>query len=385
MLTPTFITGVIEQRPTKDAIKQGYIGQTLFPSREVPERRLSWETMVAENNLAGVYSSKGRAIPGDDLMFDTYFANLVDVKAARQVDPDVVAILRDAGMPAVYAAGGTSNTIRNVAQRVQDHIQKRIAWCDDSVDSTLEYFAMQALTGTLVWPPLTAAGAAITSPMPQWNANETISISFGLEPNFIQNVTTLAGHNSRTGGGLVWTNASSNMLLDLEVIAQYMVEYKGVNLTNPIVIMSRSLLSYQAFNSTVLNWIKGKQYESPDGARYVDINELKNAISTKLGFTIQTYDAQWTYRTTAGVEGKPTINRVKFLKEGMVIIKSDNGPVGYMAQAPHEAQDGSFRSGKIPWVYREPKPPYEVEMGIGSVSFPVIENVSDIFVLNTAA
>lgn len=384
MLHPTFLAGVIQERPDRNAIRQSYIGERFLPMREVPERRLMWDSLVAENNLAGFYSAKGHAIPGDDVMFKTHFANLVDVKAARYLDPDIVGKIRDAGMTNVIKNAGDSFTIKGIQQRIQNHVRENLAWCDDAVDAQMEYMAIGALTGQIVWPPKDANGNAIAAPMPHWNAEEMMSVTFPLLSTFKQNASTLAGYKSRPGAGVAWNNSGANMILDLEVIAELMVETKGIDPSNAMIVMSRSTLSRQAFNTNVLYWVAGKNYEAPDGRRFADVDEVKNFIKTRLGYEIMTYDAQWTYRTH-NTGAAPTINRVKFLEEGKVLIFPRDSRPGYMAVAPHETQDGSYRTGKIPWVYREPIPPYERQMGVAVVGFPILERPEEHFVLNAYA
>ena len=83
MLTPTFLMGAIQERPERNAIKQNYIGEKLFPRKDVSERRLMWDSLVSENNLAGFYAPKGQAVPGSDLMFATHFADLLDLLVHR--------------------------------------------------------------------------------------------------------------------------------------------------------------------------------------------------------------------------------------------------------------------------------------------------------------
>lgn len=387
MLTPHFITGAIEERPSKQAIKQQYIGSTIFGMREVPERRLMWDAMIAENNLAGFYGTKGEPIPGDDLLFKSHWADLIDIMAARHLDHDVINNVRDPGMAAVYRAGGSAIAIKALRQRFNDHLSKRIAWCDDAVDAQLEYLAINALRGSIVWPPTTAAGGAITPAMPHWNATMTVSFTYPLLAAFQQSASTLAGHNARTGGAKAWNSGHANTdpVLDLEVISEYMVELKGLNADDMLVIMSRSTLSQIAFLTKVLDWIRGKQYEAPEG-RFVEISKLKEFIKTRLGYDIRTYDSQWTYVANFGTAPE-TVSRVKFLPEGRVIIipKSELSDLGYMATTFHKDSTGNFKSGKYAWMKEDDEPPFLTRMGIGVVAWPILEQPESIFNLNAFA
>lgn len=384
LLHPTFLSDVIRERPDTNAIRQNYIGESLLPMQQVPERRLMWESLVSENNLAGFYSAKGKAIPGDDVMFSSHFANLVDVKASRYLDPDVVQKVRDPGMSALIKAAGESWLVRNTQARVEEHVRNRVAWCDDAVDAMLEYMRLQAMLGTLQWPPKAADGTSITEPMPHWNAGETLTVTFPLKTEFKQSATTLTGYGGRTGGAKVWTDNAANPVLDLEVIAELMVEEKGIDPSNARIIMSRSTLSRIAFNTTFLDYIVGKNLEQVGARTFIDVAEVKSLIQTRLGYTIQTYDAQWTYRIKqAGT--RPLIKRVKFLPEGYVLIIPKDSNPGYLATSMQEDQSGNYRSGKVPWVWRDNRPPYEREMGVGIVAFPVLTRPEEHFVLNAYA
>lgn len=389
MLTPAFLLGAIQERPERNAIKQNYIGEQLFPRREVPERRVMWDSMVSENNLAGFYSVKGQAVPGSDVTFATHFRDLVDVKASRYLDPDIVGKVRDPGMAAVVKNAGDSFTIKAIQSRIAQHVSNNLAWCDDAVDAQLEYMAVKALTGTLVWPPKDANGNSIVDPMPHWNPEMEMTVNFNLRSDFVQNASTLTGYKSRTGGGFAWTNASADPIKDLEVISELMVEETGLDSYGATIIMSRSTLSRLAFQPNILRWITGQvsagvvnASAAPD---FADIAAVKSFIETRLGYTIRLYDSQWTYRTLNKTTGVETVKRVKFLDEGKLIILPKGSNPGYMAMAQHETQDGAFASGKIPWIYRDPKPPYMREMGVSVVAFPILTHPDEIFVLNAYA
>lgn len=389
MLTPTFLMGAIQTRPERAAIRQNYIGDRLFPVRAVPERRLMWDSLVSENNLAGFSSPKGHAIPGSDMPFATHFADLIDVKASRYLDADIVGKVRDAGFAAVVKNAGDSYAIRGIAERVASHVRDNLAWCDDAVDAQLEYMAVGAIQGQILWPPRDANGNGIPNPMPHWNADMELTVNFPLNANFRQNVSTLTGYKGRTGGGFVWTNDSADPIKDLEVIAEFMVEETGIDPYGAQLIMSRSTLSRIAFLPNVLRFVTGLVSvgvnNSVANPPYADIGTVKNFIQTKLGYEIVLYDSQWTYRTLNTSTGVETVNRVKFLKEGKVIILPKSFNVGFMAQAPHETQAGTWVTGKAAWYYQSPKPPVEREMGVNVVSFPIVTYPSEIFNLDVYA
>lgn len=392
MLTPTFLMGAIQERPSRNAIRQSYIGESLFPRKDVPERRLMWDSMVSENNLAGFYSPKGAAVPGSDLMFATHFADLVDVKASRYLDADILAKVRDPGMPAIIKAAGESFTVAGIVERVNSHIKDNLAWCDDAVDAQLEYMAIGAITGAINWPPRDANGVAIPNNMPHWNPEMTLSVQFPLRAEFQQNASTLTGYNGRTGGGYAWTNASADPIKDLEVIAQFMVEQVGIDPFGAKIIMSRSTLSQIAFQPNILRWITGVEYNGSGLAlngspalQYADVSQLKNFIQTRLGYEIVTYDAQWTYRTLNKTTGVETVHRVKFLPEGKIVILPKGFDLGFMAMAPHETQNNNWVTGKAAWYWQSEKPPIMREMGVNVVAFPVVNYPDEIFNLNVYA
>lgn len=381
--------GAIQERPERNAIRMGYIGDTLFPRKDVPERRLMWDTLVSENNLAGFYSVKGQAVPGSDLMFATHFADLIDIKASRYLDADLVSKLRDPGMPAVIKNAGDSNTIRGIVERVNSHVRDNLAWCDDAVDAQMEYMALQAIRGQIVWPPRDADGASISDAMPHWNPEMELSVDMGLKSEFTQDASTLSGYKSRTGGGAAWTDASADPIKDLEVIAEYMVEETGIDPYGARIIMSRSTLSRIAFLPNVLRWITGAysgtanvEPNANPAMGYADVNTVKNFIQTRLGYEIQLYDAQWTYRTLNKTTGVETVKRVKFLPEGKIVILPRGFEIGYMAQAPHETQAGTWVTGKAPWVWQSDKPPIQREMGVNVVAFPIVTRTNEIFNLD---
>lgn len=385
MLSPTFLMGAIQERPDRNAIRQSYIGQTLFPRKDVPERKLMWDSLVSENNLAGFYTVKGQAIPGSDLMFATHMRDLMDVKASRYLDADLVSKIRDAGMPAVIQAAGESFTIRGIVERVNSHIRENLAWCDDAVDAQLEYMAMQAVTGTIVWPPKDADGGSIADAMPHWNADMVINVDMGLKSEFNQNASTLTGYKGRTGGGKAWTDPDADPIKDLEVIAEYMVEETGIDSFGAKIIMSRSTLSRIAFLPNLLRWITGytgSELNSTPAQQYADISQVKSFIQTRLGYDIMLYDAQWTYRTLNKATGVEQVKRVKFLPEGKVIILPKGFEIGYMAYAPHETQAGTWVTGKAPWVWTSDKPPIQREMGVNVVAFPIVVRNNEIFNLD---
>ena len=101
---------------------------------------------------------------------------------------------------------------------------------------------MQALQGSIVWPPNDEDGNAITDLMPEWGDLQ-LTINYPLRSNFNQAATTLVGYNSRTGGAKAWTDTASNPVLDLEVIAQLIVKTTGLNVDQFEIVLPSANIS----------------------------------------------------------------------------------------------------------------------------------------------
>lgn len=385
MLSPVFLMGVVNSRPSTEAIKQQYKGLSLFPFKEVSERRLTWDIVFSENNLAGFYDPKGQAIPGDDILFSQAFASLIDVKASRHLDPDIANSIRVPGRPAMYRAGGDNYLATSREANERQHLQERISWCDDAVDSQIEYMAMQlASTGQIQWPPRDQNGSVISPAMPHWNAEMPLSIVFPMESWKKQTASSLVGWNGRVNATarVPWTNTTADVIQDLEIVAELFIRQTGLSVRGGRVIMSEQMLSRLAFNTVFINWVAGSNREQPGARQYIDIDEMKTIIKTRLGWTIETYDSQWTFRThVAGT--KPTVNRVPFMNPNkIIIIPPGSQTLGNMATTFLRRADGSYKSGKYAWSYETPKPPHEIEVGENIVVFPVVQTNYDWMILD---
>lgn len=384
MLQPAFLTGAVQEKPSKEAIRQSYRALTLLPWEDVPERQVLWDVIYSENNLAGFYAPDGMAIPGDEVLFTSMMTNLIDVKAARNLDSWAVQQLRDAGMPRVYKAGGSSNTVQGMQGRLRDHINKRLAWCNEVVDAQIEYIGMHALQGTVVWPPVDQDGNAISVPMPHWNADMTITVPFNLPAAQNQNASTLTGWQSATGGGAAWTNhTTGDPIKDLMLINQYMIKTKGVSMRGGRLIMSQVVVDHMAQCANVLKWLVGTDYTQTGTREFIDEDTLKAIIKTRTGYTIETYDAQWTYRTKVP-HTKPTIQRVDFMKEGKVLILPQGETVGTMMDTQLENMDGSWVYRKMGWSHRADLPPFPIQLGVNATAWPKFTQY-DHFVLDAYA
>src|SRR3989337_565199 len=131
MLDPQYLMGVLAERQDFGLERPKYIGSRFFPMQNVPEQTVLWETIRIENRLAGVYSSRGKAMPGDDIGFKTKFANLVWIKAAKTLDTDLVQKIRDPGMINIYKAGGPLPfAVQGIADRVTAKMNRYLAYID---------------------------------------------------------------------------------------------------------------------------------------------------------------------------------------------------------------------------------------------------------------
>jgi len=382
MLTPNYMLGVIEERKDLAAAKSNYVWKRFFPADKSPERKLTWESVRFENNLAGVYSAKSPAVPMDDELFSTYFADLIDIRASKQVDPDILAKLRDPGMAQVYdSAGESSFVIKGIAQRVKNHVDAAVGVCDDAVEATLEYFAINALRGTIAWPPKNADGTAIASPMPHWNPKNPVSVTFPRLANFAQPASTLAGWGTKTGTQIAWNAAGSNPIRDMEIVAELMDEQEGVDMDQATLLMSRSTFTTITEDATFMQYILGKNYEQSGAREFTGYKALQDFFLTRTGLNIEIYRGSYTYRVdSAGT--RPTINRMRFLPEGeILVIPKFANPVGKMMFAPHENQEGNWVYGKAPRVLRDPRT-FGREIEVHTVAWPVVTQGMSVFKLN---
>jgi hypothetical protein len=344
--------------------------------------------MKSENNLAGIYDPRGRAIPGDELLYNTLIANLVDIKASRTLESWSVQQLRDAGMPHIYKQGGSSHIMAGIQQRLKAHINKRLAWCNEAVDAQIEYFAMQALQGSITWPPTANDGSAISPAMPHWNATMTFTVPMGLPSAQNQAATTLTGYDpgsgAATGGGAVWSDfTNADPILDLETINEYMAKTFGVGMRGGTIYLSTVDLRNMSRCSNVLDWFVGTNKEQTGARAFVDQGDLINTLKTNMGWTIKTYDAQWTHRANDPMKS-PTVQRVDFLTQGKILILPPGGAVGGMMTAPIESEPGgAWVYGKMGWSHQDDTaPPWDITLGVNAVAFPRFSHY-DWFVLDT--
>jgi len=258
-------------------------------------------------------------------------------------------------------------------------MREYLTFIDDQLAAQEEYMALQAMQGSYRWPPLGYDGAPVSTPMPEWNADEKIEIDFPFHDKFVQNIWELDGVPASVGGvnrvgtQKRWTDSDADPRYDLEVIADMMLDEKGVDAEGATLIMSRKVLSYIGFLASVQRWITGVNYEQSAGVQdFADLERVKTWIKTAFGYNIKLYDAKWTYLDGTNADGSENIRSVRFLPANKMIVIPPGETVGVMAQAPHETQDGGFVHGKTVYVKRQDVEPYEREMGVSNVCWPLL-------------
>lgn len=372
-LSLKYLTGVIESRPDRKAWRSQYIGTGICPMKPVGGYELTWDVVQSENKLAGIYAINGRPVPGSDILFEQKYSEVQNIMYSRVVHPTDVARFREPGELALSREG------KALLQASQNKLRRLIGECDDSVDATVEYMIMRALQGNIYWPPLDADGTPITDLQPEWG-NVSIRIDYPLRAAFNQAATTLTGYESRTGGGAVWTDTvNSNPILDLEVIAQLILETTGLDPYSSTIYMAGEVMSYLTVNEEIVSWIKGTE----KGTNYMAPKDMMTFIETKVGYKIKLYNARWTYRSDTDSTSGPTINSIPFLDRGNLLIIPDGADPGYFAMAP--SPDGAYKSGKYQWMGEDKEPPFETRVGEGLVGLPVPEHWDSIFVFDAFA
>lgn len=399
-LSTQFMEKVVELRPTKRAIKEGYVGQSYLPFQSVDDYVVIWDAIKSENPLAGIFALEDKPIPGQDLDFDTFKSDVMHISAMRTVGPKDIQGLRQPGEASVrYGTGWGADYFRRKNAR---KVAEVTTWSEDALDTMVEYLSIHSLLGRIVWPPLDASGAHIAAaslPVHWGDVKVNFPIPFlaasGGLGSFSQAATTLA--SGITGGlaaqGYAWNtdtgtgSTSGNMIRDMEVIGQLMMERQGLTPDRMEILCSRYILAQSAFNTNMLHWIMGNQNEKPD-RNMVAVGEVKDFISTKFGWSFKLYDAQWTYVVqTAYGSATPTVNRVRFLPTNKVLIqpRPEMGDMGVMATAPAPGPARQWRDGKYFWMKHLQEPPWVSEMGMGMYVWPLVFQTDTRFLLDAFA
>ena len=364
-LTTAYLLGAIKSRPTSYE-RQGYLGRKLLPEKPVYDYQLTWDVVKAENQLAGIYTFAGKPVPGSDMLFTQMFADVVNLMASRVVDPESVMHMRDAGTVNIRTTAD-----RAAYAKAKRKVREGLTWCDDRVEALVEYLIMHAFQGQVDWPP---ADPAPANWEPQYG-NSRFNITFPMRSAFKQAATTLSGYNSRSGGGIAWNQAGADPFLDLEVIAEHIAETTGLSARGSTIICSTGVLSHLTQNTKFLNRIAG----TDRGIDFLDVQLIKDFFKDRIGYKFVEYDAQYTYRTNEGSDDGPTINAVRFLPRGRLIILPPGEDYGFFASAPHAGPDDRYEPGKYTWLVKDKKPPFETEMGVGQIGWPILTGVESVY------
>ena len=379
-LTPKFLYKVLNERPddSKRGWRQKYLQPKLAPFENFYEREVLLEKTQAESNLAGLYAPDGQAIPVGDPLFSTMMLSMQDVKSARNIKPNIVQKIREAGELAVFNAGNTSVSKRN-KRAIAKEIQRKMSLCEDDVDVTLEYFTVHALLGSLVWPPVNDDGSAVSNPPAFWNAEYSGTWTFPMPSDMNQDVASLvnyAGSAATADQRKYWSDSSADILGQFRLMRQIGSEKYGIDFWGGTVIVPQSTFDLMAENDNIKEYILGSNKEQTGARNFVTDVDVKDYIKTKLGWNFMTYDAFWTYRTES-LGSAATKTRVHFLPRNKIIILPP-GDIGLrMGTAPIEQADESWKPGKMPWTFKDPKPNYNREVGVNVIAWPVFTNGDD--------
>ena len=98
-LSTQFMESVLELRPTREAIKEQYIGLTYLPYRNIDDYTVIWDAIRFENPMAGFYALEDRPIPGQDLDFETFKSDVMHSAAMRTLTAKEIQGFRQPGEP----------------------------------------------------------------------------------------------------------------------------------------------------------------------------------------------------------------------------------------------------------------------------------------------
>jgi hypothetical protein len=379
-----WMDAALRERPTKESIKQRYLGDQFFPLKRVFSYELTWDIIKASNPLAGIYAHDGVAIPGSDPSFSQKIADIMHIMASRTLSQDIVMKVRDAGELSVFNA-----LTRSLRAKYQSHVTKKLGSCQDEVEGTMEYLRMKALQGSIPWPPTAEDGSAISDAPASWG-DVSFTLSMGFGASYIQNASTLTGvSGGLTAANVPWsTIATADPIRDLEVISQFIEEDTGVDPMGATLLCSRHLLSYLSQNAAILKWIRGVNGPAIESTQaFINTDTLKSAIQTRLGYTIKTYDARWTYVSSGkGSEAGETTTLVRFLPKDKLIIIPQGvitpGENAFFATAPDLIAKNGENLGPFTWSHTEEVPPGRTELGVGIHGFPILKDPKGLFVLD---
>ena len=371
---------VIKENPTREALRQQYIGLEFFPMKRVWEYQVVWDIMLSGNRMAGIYAHDGTPIPGQGYDFKSMMSDVMHIMASRTINPNTVLQLRQMGELSVHNTLMTSHR-----QRLLAEIAKKIGECQDRVESVIEYLCMQTLQGSITWPPKDDDGNVIANAPAAWG-NVSFTLDLGFRSGFNQDATTLTGWQSEAGGQKVWsdtTNATPRH--DLDLINTYYQETTGIPMEGATILMSRTMLRYLGKNAELLKWV----HDTTNGSyapNFLDPTALERVFQTELGYNIRTYDAIWTYQSNIGnTSGPVTENQVRFWPRGKIAIIPKGvlgGGNASFAVAPDIGAPNGENLGLYSWSTGKDEPPWTRSVGCGIHGFPMLKSSTEIFILS---
>lgn len=374
----TYLQELLEKRPDrgKRGFLQNFIWREFFDWKTFGSRNILMERGRSQNQLAGLAAPEGQALPRPEVGGDTFLSTLMDVKSYAIVKPDIVQADIQLGELLVQGALNT-NIGRMLQQKVEDYTTEKLNENEDVVDNMLEYLAIGALKNAIVWPPVDNTGSAITPAPVYWNPQISGTWNVGLASELNQDLSSLVDYTGAAqSGDLVryWDDTAADIIGQLDIMDQICRQNHAFTLRGGQIVCRSSLIKHIIKNTDILNLLRGDD-RSQTGARgFLTTKQLEDWFIVGLDYRFRFYDTFWTYETlTKGADYDPTT--VYYLNENEIIIIPPEGVDGWMGTAPLEQEDMSYNEGgPMPWLYRRPTPPYEREMGVHTVAWPVFRD-----------
>lgn len=377
-LNNTFFYKILETRPpkSKTAPGQRFIHQDLFPWFDFGERDILLQRAKANNQLATPYGPEGQPLPPPKESGEQQLVTLIDWKAFDNVNPNVVQQDRELGEMAISGSLKSGSVFQ---RKVRDAVSKMITKNADRLDNSLELVAIGALKNSFIWPPTDDDGATISNAPNYWatNIGET-NWTFGLPANLNQDLASLTDWKSDAATAdqkKYWSDASADIIGALNVMDQICRQLHGFSIRDGTILCRSTLLDYIIKNTAVLNLLRGTTFEQTGARNYITIPELESYFVTGLGYTFAPYDTFWTYETGKSKSADHSSTMVHYLKENEIIIlpPGNLGDNAKMGTCSIEHQDESWRPGVMPWMLRDPRPPFTREAGVHTVAWPIFE------------
>lgn len=377
-LNNTYFHKVLETRPpkSKTAPGQRFIHQQLFPWYDFGERDILMARDKGSNQLATPYGPEGQPQPPPKEGGEQQLVTLIDFKAFDNVNPSIVQQDRVLGEMAV---SGTLKSAGIFRQKVRDAVSKMVIKNANRLDNVLELVAIGALKNSFLWPPTDDNGNTISNPPNYWatNIGETNWV-FGLPTNLNQDLASLVDRNgdaASTDQKKYWSEASADIIGTLDVMDQICRQLHGFSIRKGTILCRSTLLSHIIKNTAILNLLRGTTFEQQGARAYITTPELENFFVEGLGYTFMDYDTYWTYETGKSKSADHSSTIVHYLKENEIIIlpPGNLGGNAMMGTCPIEHQDEQWRPGIMPWMLRDPRPPFNREAGVHTVAWPVFE------------